>query len=1174
MSLRGWITGLLILIVLAGTVVAGLLYLRTRGAQELIRTYLETTLSEQLGMPVKLGSVEISPTLGRVRVLQAALLDPETGDPILEVGRLTVGLALNSLLRREVRVQSVGLSAPRLLFVDSPRHRARVLELLAGLGGAVGTTRGNRFPVSVDDGRVRYESSDGVQTLDLEGLRLTLWWEGSGRTSVSIAGESRLQVGDREVGTILFALSARVARDQWEVSGLRLSSGSSALQLRGMVRAPAGRVEADLAGEARLALEELGPLLLAEGGWRGGLTLQGRLQGAWPSLAFDGTLTLTDGVVAGMSVGGAEGSLSIRPGAIELVALSGRIWGGELVASGSYDLREGRYRGQVKLREVSLEEGLRATGWPWRLAGRMSGVVEGSGDGRGVQGLNLRLDLLASKLRFGDGEREAEMRLTGRASGGVVELDPLIVSRGKSRVSAHGRVDLRTEALALTVAGIVTDLGRDLWPRAVRGLGGRLAFSGRLGRTLKAPAFSGRVKGQRLSYKRARLDAVEGPLSAEPGRIASSGLKVTAGRSVGVLAGEVKLPDLQSEPGSWRESLTLSLKLDGNGTVEDVARRLSISLPVAGPFALHLTARGTPKGFSGSGRVEAPRLRVGPERLESIKARLRFNSSRLVLRSLTGDLRGIPFRAEGHLTRSGRYRVALAPVRADLTTLSGLPELEGTAILTAEGEGHLSAPQMKGELVVTGSRFHDFKVEKGALRFALGRGEWRWELALDNAIRGRGTAPLALKGRLKAELSVKELDLAPFRFFRQLRRRLREPLVVRADASAKLQGDLPALRNLSGRIELTAVRCQLDATPCRLRAPAGITVEGRTLRFDPVTVVGPGLSVTMTGSVRPGDRVDLEFQGRAPIPLVKPWVRPLEDVRGIPEGRVALAGPPKKLRVTGRAELREIAVKLKRIPIWFGVTSGEVHFTRHRVQYLLREGGTAGGRLEGDGSAFRVEGKRWRHTVELKLDQARVEELFDPLPALVRKVSGQLSLRESLTFETAPGLDPFQTLNGLLSMRLEGGSFSEYPALVRLFGLLSSAARPTVLPDLSRERMPFRHLSADFTIANGVMETRNLVLDSKVVRVSGIGTIALAEKRIDLKLAVRPLQVLEGGIRRLPLVGRLLPKEQSLSVVYVNLKGPWAEPKVSTAAGKSLGQTVVDLLLLLLRAPDRLLMPR
>ncbi|MBI4241903.1 MAG: AsmA-like C-terminal domain-containing protein [Candidatus Rokubacteria bacterium] len=121
--------------------------------------------------------------------------------------------------------------------------------------------------------------------------------------------------------------------------------------------------------------------------------------------------------------------------------------------------------------------------------------------------------------------------------------------------------------------------------------------------------------------------------------------------------------------------------------------------------------------------------------------------------------------------------------------------------------------------------------------------------------------------------------------------------------------------------------------------------------------------------------------------------------------------------------------------------------------------------------------------------------------------------------------------------------------------------------------MPYRRISADFTVAQGVMETKNLVLDSEVVGVSGVGKVRLPEQTLDFDLAVRLLQVLEGGIRKLPVLGRLLPQEQSLAVVYFDVAGPWNDPKTSVAPVKSLSQTVVDLLLLLLRAPDRLLTP-
>lgn len=52
--------------------------------------------------------------------------------------------------------------------------------------------------------------------------------------------------------------------------------------------------------------------------------------------------------------------------------------------------------------------------------------------------------------------------------------------------------------------------------------------------------------------------------------------------------------------------------------------------------------------------------------------------------------------------------------------------------------------------------------------------------------------------------------------------------------------------------------------------------------------------------------------------------------------------------------------------------------------------------------------------------------------------------------------------------------------------------------------------------------------------------------------------MLEEGVRKVPLLGRVLPREQSLGVVYFDVKGPWADPHVSVAPIKTLGQSVVD----------------
>jgi len=374
-------------------------------------------------------------------------------------------------------------------------------------------------------------------------------------------------------------------------------------------------------------------------------------------------------------------------------------------------------------------------------------------------------------------------------------------------------------------------------------------------------------------------------------------------------------------------------------------------------------------------------------------------------------------------------------------------------------------------------------------------------------------------------------------------------------------------------MELTRLDCRAGPIPCELREPATVAVEVGTLRFAGLELVGPGLSVRLEGSVRPGERTDLRLRGHAPFPLIERWVPPLTDLRGAPDVQVALSGVPGQLKVTGRGELRGVEVRLRALPLWLTVAAGEVSFENDGVRYMVREGAALGGRLEGQGSSVR-EGTRWRHALELKLDKAQLDTVYNQLQLRSRWASGNLSLQGSLGFETGGDPAPLSTLSGSLSTTIEGGTFSHYPGLVRIFGLLTSPAQPFRLPDLTRERMPYRQITADFKVAGGVMETKNLVLDSEVVRVSGAGTVRLPDQSLELNLAVRPLQVLEGGIRKVPVLRRLLPESQGLAAVYFKLDGPWEAPRTSVAPVKSLSQTVVDLLLFLLRMPDRLVVPQ
>ncbi len=1162
------VASIVLLVLLVG---GGLLYVRTRTAREQIRAYAERSLARELGLPVHLGDVSLSLRLGTVQLKQLTVSEGTSGAPLLGVDRIRISLALLSLLGGELRVRSVAIHEPRLSVEDSPEFRTVLARVASRVRELSREREAEGFPIRVEGGAVRYRNPAAGVAVEASGFNGSLSWASPERATTLVSvGAIQVSLGGRGVSGIRLEGRARVSRDVVEVEHLRLDHGRSTLTLTGVILAPAGPPRVDLTATGELALEELVPAIAAQTGWSGRLSVGGKLFGEGFPRTFEGRLGLSDGSLAGIPARLVTATVLLRPDRLEVVSLSAQASGGALSGSGVFELGEKRWRVGAQLSGVNLGHLLQAAGRPSGVVGRITGTAEGSGRGMDPRDLALRLNLAGRELRLSEGERRAEGRLLASARGGVLKVESLALTRGQSSVSLRGTVDLRTEALALSLTGTVPDLAADFWPVEVNGLGGRLSVTGRVGQTLRQPGFTGQVSLKSVSFRGWRADSVEGPLEANPARVASRGLRLTAARTTATLSGEARLAESNRKWATWRDDLNLALRADLRGRLEDLAAWSPQEWPVAGPIVFQARLSGTPSALGGGGQVEMREFRIGGERFEALRATLAFKGAELTVSRLTARRGGLSLLAEGAIDTEGRYRYSLLPVKLDLAALPPLAAAgaRGPATLRIKGAGKWPELRLEGDVALTDAVLRELEVGNGSLAFALDGKQWRWDLSLALGLRARGVAPLAGSGPLQAEVAATNLDL--MRLLPGLRAQLPFRFTARADGRAALRGTLPGLRDLGSQIELTAAG-QAGEAPWRTREPGRLALEAGALRFESLDLVGPGLAVAIRGSVRPGERTDLDLSGHAPIAIVRSWVPLLADLRGTPEVRVSLAGASGELKVAGRAELKRVDVKLEPVPLWFSIAAGEVRFDNDSLQYKVREGAAAGGRLEGQGTSERL-GERWRHSVDFKLDKAQVESIFEELQ-FERRGAGDLFARGSLVFETGRGRPTLPTLRGRVSFTLEGGSIARAPALETMFDHVRSTEPASRLPDLDRERLSYRQVSADFSVTDGVMETKNLLLDSESVRVSLVGKVMLDQERVDATAAVRPLQVLEQGIRRIPLLGRLLPQEQSLAIAYFRVEGPWAKPSVSVETVKSVGQTAGEILLLLLKAPARAVAP-
>jgi uncharacterized protein YhdP len=102
------------------------------------------------------------------------------------------------------------------------------------------------------------------------------------------------------------------------------------------------------------------------------------------------------------------------------------------------------------------------------------------------------------------------------------------------------------------------------------------------------------------------------------------------------------------------------------------------------------------------------------------------------------------------------------------------------------------------------------------------------------------------------------------------------------------------------------------------------------------------------------------------------------------------------------------------------------------------------------------------------------------------------------------------------------------------------------LPDLTKQGIRFRAITADFKVVKGVYQTENLVVDSSDLRMSGSGKIDVPNDDIDLVVAVRPFAGIESAFNQVPILGRgMAAIMNSFLVGAFSIKGRIEDPSIT-----------------------------
>ncbi|MBJ6725891.1 YhdP family protein [Geomesophilobacter sediminis] len=260
----------------------------------------------------------------------------------------------------------------------------------------------------------------------------------------------------------------------------------------------------------------------------------------------------------------------------------------------------------------------------------------------------------------------------------------------------------------------------------------------------------------------------------------------------------------------------------------------------------------------------------------------------------------------------------------------------------------------------------------------------------------------------------------------------------------------------------------------------------------------------------------------------------------------------------------------------------DIPFKRLRCTVLQEDGilylqgveaGTLDGELTGKVRLDPGPAGQARYQVSFALQRASAEKLLHALGVKKQELTGKVSVSGELTAKGESSAELRKTALGSISIRAEHGTMRRFSVLSKVFSILNvSQLLKFHLPDMVSGGMPYKKITGDIAIRDGVASTTNLFVDSEAINISTVGKIDLVRNELDLTIGVQPLQTVDKVVSKIPIVGWILTgKDKSLVTTYFEAKGPVEDPKVTAVPVKSLAKGVFNIFKRVFELPARLI---
>jgi translocation and assembly module TamB len=979
----GWTLAILAVLI-AVALIGGLLFLRTASFQRLaIRTVVKD-VNHATGSRMDIGHFDFKLSTLTVHLHDITVHGTEaTGQPpLLHVDELTVGLKIQSILRRKVSLSELFIEHPvayvrldregKSNLPQPPRKQSssnmNVFDLAAG-------------HVLLTNGQINYNNASVPLDADLYDLNTEIRFEPLDtryRGTISYdSGRIRYGTGPAFPHSLDARFNATPARFSLESALLKV--GSSSLSLHADITNYSNPT-LDGHYDVRIDTHDFSAMLHpAES--TGDVSLSGAVhfqsvdgQPFLRGLFMDGQINseeLTASLPQGrLNVRRLQGYYKLLNSTLQTRGVTFETLGGRIAADAeikNLDSAAPETQVQASLRGISVRDAQRVLHWVEvkrvTLLSSLDGTVNASWTGA-LNKVRARADFALKATSARDTGASNAIPLSGSIHAtydgpkNVLTLRETSLHIPATTIAVQGEVSNRSN---LQIQASTADLHQlAILISAARGgpsqtleIAGAGSLKASVRGSLRNPQFSGQFNTQNLQMQGSAWSSAKFALDANSSGISLQNASlISAHQGSASISGKVGLQHWSYLPAN---PIAIHLSIQ-RMSVSDLQRLANINYPISGNLSADITLHGSQLKPIGTGSLTINNARAYDEPIQHLKAE--FHADRSSLTS-TFDLALPAGSANGSVSFTPKTKAYVVRLSAPSLVLQKLQTVQarnlgisGTLTITASGEGTLDNPQLTAAVELPQLHLRDKSISQ--IKAQLHVANKRAELSLDSQVAQASVhskVDVNLSGDYYTEAVIDTTSLPLDPLLAMYLPSLPEGFQGETELHATLKGPLKDKSRVEAHLTLPILKASYQSLEIGAAHPIRVDYSNSVITLQPAEFRGTDTSLRLQGRIPLGGNSapNLTAQGSVDVRILR-IVDPDLQSSGILLLDVHALGTAKEPQVQGQVHLQNVAISTAAAPLGVERMNGTLDISNNSLQISSLEGQMGGGQVSMGGS--------------------------------------------------------------------------------------------------------------------------------------------------------------------------------------------------------------------------------